>query len=51
MYFCEGNIPAFDYKEIHKYLKKVDGWEVKEDNNKAYLIKDLSLKIKTVKIR
>ena len=28
---CDGNIPAFDYKEIHKYLKKVDGWEVLED--------------------
>ena len=23
---CEGNIPAFDYSEIHKYLK-VDGWD------------------------
>ena len=42
---CEGNIPAFDYKEIHKYLKKVDGWEVKEDNNKSfYLIKDFKFK-------
>ena len=28
---CEGGIPAFDIKEIHKYLKKVDGWEVVED--------------------
>ena len=28
---CEGNIPAFDKDEIHKYLKKVDGWEVLED--------------------
>ena len=25
---CEGGIPAFDLKEIHKYLKKVDGWDV-----------------------
>ena len=23
---CEGNIPPFNAEEIHKYLKKVDGW-------------------------
>ncbi len=28
---CEGNIPPFKTEEIHKYLKKVDGWDVKED--------------------
>ena len=28
---CEGNIPPFNIEEIHKYLKKVDGWEVLED--------------------
>ena len=33
---CEGGIPAFDIKEIHKYLKKVDGWDVKEDEMKNY---------------
>ena len=27
---CKGNIPPFDTKEIHKYLKKVDGWDVKK---------------------
>ena len=38
---CEGGIPSFDLSEIHKYLKKVDGWDVKTDDNKAYyLIKD-----------
>ena len=26
---CEGGIPRFDLNEIHKYLKKVDGWDVK----------------------
>ena len=26
---CEGNTPPFDTKEIHKYLKKIDGWYVK----------------------
>ena len=28
---CEGNIPPFSTEEIHKYLKKIDGWEVLED--------------------
>ena len=28
---CKGNIPAFKIEEIHQYLKKVDGWDVKED--------------------
>ena len=28
---CEGNIPPFKIEEIHNYLKKVDGWTVKED--------------------
>ncbi len=28
---CEGNIPPFNTDEIHKYLKKIDGWEVIED--------------------
>tara|TARA_B110000438_G_C15763986_1_gene628654 strand:+ start:638 stop:976 length:339 start_codon:yes stop_codon:yes gene_type:complete len=27
---CKGGIPSFDISEIHKYLKKVDGWNVKE---------------------
>tara|TARA_B100000963_G_scaffold196885_1_gene171332 strand:- start:4578 stop:4913 length:336 start_codon:yes stop_codon:yes gene_type:complete len=32
---CEGGIPAFDINEIHKYLKKIDGWDVlkNEENN------------------
>ncbi len=38
---CEGGIPSFDLAEIHKYLKKVDGWDVKEDDAKNfYLIKE-----------
>ena len=38
---CEGGIPSFDIKEIHKYLKKVDGWDVKSDDQKTYyLIKE-----------
>ena len=43
---CEGNIPPFDKSEIHKYLKKVDGWDVKSNDDKSfYLIKILNLKI------
>ena len=38
---CEGNIPPFDYNEIHKYLKKVDDWEVKKnEENNFFLIKE-----------
>ena len=42
---CEGGIPSFDIKEIHKYLKMVDGWEVKSEDKEAYyLIKDFKFK-------
>ena len=38
---CEGNIPPFEKSEIHKYLKKVDGWDVKSDKDENYyLIKE-----------
>ena len=36
---CEGDIPAFDIGEIHKYLKKVDGWYVKSSSDKSYYLK------------
>ena len=43
---CDGNTPPFDTTEIHKYLKKVDGWDVKSDEKKSfYLIRSLILKI------
>ena len=35
---CDGSIPAFDINEIHKYLKKVDGWDVRNDNDKNYYL-------------
>jgi 4a-hydroxytetrahydrobiopterin dehydratase len=42
---CEGNIPPFDPSEIHKYLKKVDGWDVKSNEEKSfYLTKDFKFK-------
>ena len=31
---CEGGISPFDISEIHKYQKKVDGWDVKRDKKK-----------------
>ena len=42
---CEGGISSFDLSEIHKYLKKVDGWDVKEDESISYyLIKGFKFK-------
>ena len=42
---CEGGIPGFDLSEIHNYLKMVDGWEVKADDDKIYyLIKEFKFK-------
>ena len=42
---CDGSIIPYDITEIHKYLKKVDGWDVKSDKDKSfYLIKNFKLK-------
>jgi len=42
---CEGDTPPFDTTEIHKYLKKIDGWEVKNNNEESYyLIKEFKFK-------
>ncbi len=42
---CEGSIPPFDKSEIHKYLKKVDGWDVKNNaDNSYYLLKEFKFK-------
>ena len=42
---CEGNIPPFKIDEIHKYLKKIDGWDVKSNVDKSfYLIKNFRFK-------
>jgi 4a-hydroxytetrahydrobiopterin dehydratase len=35
---CEGGVPALDLKEIHKYQKKVDGWDVKPNEKKIYFL-------------
>ncbi len=42
---CDGATPPFDIEEIHKYLKKVDGWLVESDEMKSYfLTKDFKFK-------
>ena len=42
---CEGGIPGFEITEIHKYLKMVDGWQVKADDSEIYyLIKEFKFK-------
>ena len=35
---CRGGIPPFDTSEIHKYLKKVDGLDVKKKENEIYFL-------------
>jgi len=35
---CKGGILSFDISEIHKYLKKIDGWDVKKNEDKSYFI-------------
>ena len=35
---CEGGISGLNLSEIHKYQKKVDGWDVKENKKKIYFL-------------
>ena len=35
---CKGGVPSFEISEIHKYLKKIDGWDVKNNNNEYYYL-------------
>jgi 4a-hydroxytetrahydrobiopterin dehydratase len=35
---CEGGVIPFDISEIHKYQKKVDGWEVLKDEKKIFFL-------------
>ena len=42
---CEGGVIPFDISEIHKYQKKVDGWNIiKNDKNIFYLEKNFNFK-------
>ena len=36
---CEGGILPFDISEIHKYQKKVDGWDVEQNKKNIYFLK------------
>ena len=35
---CEGGVLPFDISEIHKYQKKVDGWDVNANEKKIYFL-------------
>ncbi len=35
---CEGGILPFDIREIHKYQKKIDEWDVKKNEKKTYFL-------------
>ena len=41
---CEGGILPFDISEIHKYQKKVDGWEILEEKKIFFLYKKFNFK-------
>ena len=42
---CEGGVIPFDISEIHKYQKKVDGWDIiKDEKKKFYLNKKFKFK-------
>jgi len=41
---CRGGISPFDISEIHKYLKKVDGWDVKKENEIYFLERNFTFK-------
>ena len=36
---CEGGVLPFDMSEIHKYQKKVDGWNIIKDEKKIFFLK------------
>ena len=35
---CEGGVLPFDISEIHKFQKKVDGWDVKKNTKQKYFL-------------
>ena len=35
---CEGGVIPFDISEIHKYQKKVDGWDILQDIKKKFFL-------------
>ena len=42
---CEGGIPPFTIEQINEYLKKVDGWVLKQNEEmQYYLFKEFAFK-------
>ena len=42
---CEGGVVPFDISEIHKYQKKVDGWQIiQNDKNIFFIEKNFNFK-------
>ena len=39
VFLVSGGIPPFPVSEIHKYLKKVDGWDVKKKEYEIYYLR------------
>ena len=35
---CKGGITPFEISEIHKYAKKVDGWDIKKNESKNFFL-------------
>ena len=35
---CEGGVLPFDISEIHKYQKKVDGWDIAKDIKEKFFL-------------
>ena len=35
---CEGGVIPFDISEIHKYQKKVDGWDILKDKKENFFL-------------
>ena len=35
---CEGGVIPFDISEIHKYQKKVDGWNILKDSKQNFFL-------------
>ena len=35
---CEGGVIPFDISEIHKYQKKVDGWDITKDEKEIFFL-------------
>ena len=36
---CEGGVSPLDISEIHKYQKKIDGWDVEKDDKNVYFLR------------